>query len=95
MENVLQIINISQNHWVLVSTMGCKEDTIKLYDSLCNSTIGSETINIIASLFRFKTQSFTVKVMDIARQVGLQDCGLYAIAFMISLSHKEDPTVIT
>ena len=90
---MLQIIHIGSNHWAAISTIGCTEGTVKLYDSLYSS-IGSETITIIASLFRFLTQSFTVKVMNVVRQVGSQDCGLYAISFITSLAHEEDPTII-
>lgn len=93
LENVLQIIHIGSNHWAVISTIGCTEGTVKLYDSLYTS-IGSETITIIASLFRFLTPSFTVKVMNVGRQVGFQDCGLYAISFVTSLAYEEDPTII-
>lgn len=94
-DNVLQIIN-SNNHWALISTMGCTNDTVKLYDSLYSS-LSSGTIKTIASLFRFQSPTFTVKVMNVlnvAQQVGSQDFALYAIAFMTSLSYNEDPTII-
>ena len=48
-----------------------------------NSSVGSETINTIAPLFRFQTPTFTIKVMNVARQVGSQDCALFAIDFFV------------
>uniref|UniRef100_A0A1X7VA30 Ubiquitin-like protease family profile domain-containing protein n=1 Tax=Amphimedon queenslandica TaxID=400682 RepID=A0A1X7VA30_AMPQE len=93
LENMLQIIHIGSNHWAIIFTIGSTEETVKLYDSLYTS-IGSETITIIASLFRFPTPSFTVEVMNEGRQVGFQDCGLYAISFVTSLAYGEDPTII-
>ena len=58
------------------------------------SSLSSGTIKTIASLFRFQSPRFTVKVKNVARQVGSQDCALYAIAVMTSLSYNEDPTII-
>lgn len=65
-DDVLQIVNINNNHWSLITTLGCVNSTVKIYDSLSGS-IGSGTINIIASLFRFQTTTLTVKVMNVAR----------------------------
>lgn len=65
-DNILQIINVNNNHWALISTFGCTDSTVKLYDSIS----GSEIINVIASVFRFQTQSFTVKVKNVAGLVG-------------------------
>lgn len=84
---VLQIVHINSSHWALVTTMGCSEGTIHVYDSL-NATISSETINIIDYLFHFDTPEFTVKV----RQVGTQDRALFAIEFTVTLAHGDDPT---
>ncbi len=30
--------------------------------------------------------------MNVGKQAGSQDCGLYAIAFMTSLAHRHNPT---
>lgn len=43
-------------------------------------------------MLHFETTEFTVKVMHVARQHGTQDSALFAIAFMTSLAHGEEPT---
>ena len=34
LENQLQIIHCRENHWIVVSSVGCTEDTVNIYDSL-------------------------------------------------------------
>ena len=38
--------------------------------------------------------SFTVNIMDVGKQVGAADCGLYAIATLTCLAHDKDPCSI-
>lgn len=92
-DKVLEVININNNHWVLISTFGCSQNTAKLYDSL-NGSIGFQTIDIIASLFRFETPTFNIKLMNVVRQLGTQECALYAIAYMTSITLGEEPAIL-
>lgn len=36
--------------------------------------------------------SVTVHIMNVSKQAGTQDCGLFAIAFMTSLAYGNNPT---
>ena len=93
-DKVLQVIHINNNHWALISTFGCQENAVKLYDSLSGS-IGFQTIDTVASLFRFDAPMFSINSMNVVRQTGTKDCALYAIAYLMSLAHGEEPATYT
>ena len=41
---------------------------------------------------RTEKPSVTVHIMNVSKQAGTQDCGQFAIAFMTSLAHCNNPT---
>ena len=45
----VQIIHVRNNHWCVVSTVGCEAGAVHVYDSLCK-IISKETVRLIASL---------------------------------------------
>jgi hypothetical protein len=92
--SAIQIINISGSHWAVLSTVGCSKSMVNLYDSLYSS-ISSDTIKIIAHLFQFESENFSVSMMNVHKQVGTQDCALFAIAYMTSIAYSQDPTTVT
>ena len=61
---------------------------------MVTTSLSSKTIQIIANLLRFPSSTFLIKVMNVGKQVGTQDCALFSIAFLTSLAHGEDPTMI-
>ena len=63
---------------------------ICLYDSAYTSIVGN-CKHIIAQLLNTDGDSFLVNIMDIGKQVGAADCGLYAIATLTCLAHGKDP----
>ena len=93
-DKVIQIIHVNGSHWAVISTVDCKEGTVKYYDSMVTTSLSSKTIQIIANLLRFPSSTFLIKVMNVGKQVGTQDCALFSIAFLTSLAHGEDPTMI-
>ena len=87
------MIHVCDSHWALVSTIGCPEGVVKLYDSFYTS-LSSKTATIIAQLLRHKHLSITVQVMNVSKQIGTQDCALFAIAYLVALAFNEDPTAV-
>ena len=69
------------------------EGEIRIYDSLYTS-VSHDKVTTIAHLLRSNTESIAINIMDVGRQRGTQDCGLFAIAFLTSLSFGEDPTKV-
>ena len=51
--------------------------------------------NQICCITRFKGKNIKIDVVPVQQQQNGFDCGVYAIAFMVSLINKEDLTSIT
>ena len=90
-ENNLQAINISVSstvkHWAVLEI---KNNSIFLYDSAYTSVAGDGK-QVIAHLINTNEDQLTVHVMNISKQSGTTDCGLYAAAIMSSLALGKDP----
>jgi len=88
-KNAIQILHINKNHWAVISTIGCEENSVNYYDSL-STTIASSTKRIIVKLLQ-PDDSMTVQIKNVAEQFGGTECGLYALAYCVSLAVGEDP----
>ena len=90
-EKNLQAINISISptvkHWAVLEI---NSNSIFLYDSAYTSVAGDGK-QIIAHLINTNEDQLTVHIMNIAKQSGATDCGLYAVAIMSSLALGKDP----
>ena len=76
----VQIIHVRNNHWCVVSTVGCETGAVHVYDSLCK-TISKETVRLIASLVNSPCSELRVTMMDVEKQSNGSDCGVLAIAY--------------
>ena len=73
-----------------MSTVGCGESEVDLYDSLqCSPS--AETQTVIAKYIRSQSKSVKIKVINVATQKGKTEYGLYAVAMMTCIAYKEDP----
>ena len=84
----LQIIHIRGSHW---ATLQLKDNGIYLYDSMYTS-VSDDTFEVIAQLVRTKKSS--VRIVNIAKQGGATDCGLYAMATVVCLVTGVDPGTV-
>lgn len=88
----VQILNVHGNHWLTVSNLKCKENTIKIYDSLNSQLETCDKFNCqVASMMDCQSSSINVKVMSMMSQKGSSDCGLFAIAYAVSLCFGISP----
>lgn len=62
-----------------------------MFDSVHNN-ISSDTVNQICNIVHSQKKSVTIEIMDVLKQRGSNDCGLYALAFATSLCLGELPT---
>ena len=86
--NQLQVIHChTWDHWIVASTINCKDGEVNIYDSVF-STVDEETKDVVANLFH----SSSMKLMQIQKQVGGKDCGLFAIATATAIAFGADPT---
>ena len=81
-EKWLQIINVGdRNHWVMASNFHCNIDHVCVYDSLHMKP--SEELSYQLSCLcacPVETTSLKIQVMNVTRQSGSSDCGLFAVA---------------
>jgi len=85
-KNFLQIMHCRTNHWIVVSTI-LSHPKVTIYDSMFDS-VDANTTSILKQLFGPKVE---VVVNNDRKQVGTEDCGLFAIAGCICLAEKNMP----
>ena len=86
----VQIINVKNIHWCVVSTVGCETGIINLYDSLYGS-VDPETEFLIAGMVFSPASNLTIKMVNIERQSNSSDCGILAIAYAFDICSGVDP----
>ena len=88
-ENFIQICHCRGDHWITVSTRGCKAGELIVYDSLY-----MDVDALTAAMFRrlFDTP-LTYIMAGVQKQEGVVDCGAFAIAnaTAIAFSDTESP----
>ena len=88
-KDFVQILNHGGNHWVTVSTVGCRKNTIKVYDSL-NLTLTKELKLTVADLLYSEEDHITIKYVKMQYQIGTNDCGLFAVASACAICNGID-----
>jgi len=89
----LQIVHVSGTigHWIVLSTIGCDKEAVNVYDSLYPS-VNEETETIIARLLFSASANIQINMMNVSKQQGTTDCGIYAIATLTALAFGSDPS---
>ena len=94
-EKNLQIIHITITqkikHWAVLEINS--DGMIYLYDSAYTSVVGNGK-HVISQLLNTSGDSFSVNIMDVGKQAGATNCGVYAIATLTCLAHGKDPCSI-
>jgi hypothetical protein len=80
----VQVLNVSNNHWITISTIGCEAFAGKVCDSL-HGYLPSRTPRLVADLMQSQDRAIKVQYCDVQWQSGGSDCGLFALAFATSL----------
>jgi len=86
--NYIQIFFCRGCHWITASTVGCREGVINIFDSLFGD-VDDGLKRVISEIFSDHTLTF--KVADVPVQSGVDDCGLFAVAFATALAFTQDP----
>ena len=87
-ENELQIIHSRRNHWITASTIFSSADNVDVYDSLYDD-VGGASGRVILNLVG--DDKLCINMNQVQKQHDTNDCGWFAIAFIISLARKVDP----
>ena len=85
--NYIQIWHYCQCHWIIVSSIGCKAGEVNVYDSLY-SDLDEVTKRRLMRVFGLS--KITVHFSNVREQIGMVDCGLFAIAFATNLAFSHD-----
>ena len=85
--NYIQIFNRGGNHWITMSTIGCKEGEINMFDSLYSTV--DKILNFKIGIV-FPGIKCNIRPM-IMRQQGVTDCGLFAIGVAVHLALGDSP----
>ena len=88
-QGFVQILNVSANHWVTVSDIGCQGGSVNIFDSL-GHTRTEFFIEQVTGLLAFPGKSVRLQWPDIQQQAGGSDCGLFAIANSFALCSGEE-----
>ena len=90
----IQILNVRNAHWIMVTSINCRKDEVRIFDSLPSEYVPSRTKQQIASILFSSKQEITLTFPIAQVQQDSQDCGLFSIAFAVSLCFGEDPCCI-
>ena len=89
-EEFIQVLHIGHGHWVTVSTVGCKDGEIHIFDSFPPAPT-SHLMNQIAVLLPTPKPAITVNYMDTQMQCGSTDGSIFAITFATALANGGQP----
>lgn len=89
-QEFIQILHTGQTHWICVTNIGCARGAVKVYDSLYR-TVTPLTKMQIADLLCWKEEKIDVIIQPVMPQTNAVDCGVYAIAYAMSLCLRDDP----
>lgn len=85
--NQLQVVHFRGDHWILATSIGCRNGDVSVYDSVYRS-IDEEACTVITNLF----QSSAIEIVESPKQEGGTDCGVFAIATATALVHGVIPS---
>ena len=88
----VQIIHdATRSHWVTVSTVGLEHPHLNVFDSLFSQASESLQMQAACLLYTEKTYISLMHV-NVQKQCGAVDCGLYSIAFATALIFGQEPS---
>ena len=89
----IQILNIHNNHWITISTIGVPPSTVKVYDSN-HGKLPHHEQKLVADILQSCQPDIVIHYIDVQKQANASDCGLFSIAFATALNFGQDPAMI-
>lgn len=88
----IQILNINNNHWVCVISIGCPPGHVNLMDSLTKPVISKELQELVQALLGPNFQGiFNIPVQQ---QMNASDCGVFVIAYATCLVYGQNSCTV-
>lgn len=88
----VQVLHSSDQHWIVVSTIGCKYSHVKVYDSMY-SDVPTSTREQICALLASSESYIHLDFVNVQLQSNCCDCGLFALAFSTALCEGYSATI--
>ena len=80
-----------RHHWLTVSNLGSDHpDIVYVYDSIFSYSSSSVRAQV-ACLLQTESPSFVLNFVDMHKQDGNNDCGIFSIAYSVALCLGEQP----
>ena len=95
LQDFVQVLHLSGNHWVAATSIGCESNRVKVYDSLYRELSNEHKEHLYTSLAAMLQTSKRNMIIDwpsMVQQSGTADCGMFALAVAISLCNGDDPS---
>ena len=86
----IQILHNGADHWLTITTIGTSHPEVLVYDSLC-STVPEKVKSQISSLLCTRERSVRLQFVDVVKQAGVNDCGVFAVAYATALCLGKSP----
>jgi hypothetical protein len=90
LDNSIFIFNANNNHWLTISNLN-SHNTWNVYDSL--SYPKESLIKFFKDILPDE-EKVSIYFHNVQQQQGLDDCGLFALAFATSLCYQENPSLL-
>ena len=74
----MQIIHVNGNHWLCVSNKFSPEGTVDVYDCSPGNGISPSLQHQVVVILNCQSSSFTIRQVEVQRQIGNADCGLFS-----------------
>uniref|UniRef100_A0A1X7V770 Ubiquitin-like protease family profile domain-containing protein n=1 Tax=Amphimedon queenslandica TaxID=400682 RepID=A0A1X7V770_AMPQE len=88
----VQILNVGRNHWITVTSLGCEgANHVIVYDSLPRRNLEQRLREQIAAIIYTNSRDIRVTIPTVQHQNGSKDCGLFALAFAMSVCSGQNP----
>ena len=85
-KNKIQTIQcLHKEHWIVANTMGCEANVEKVYD-LVFHLIDHATEKVTVNLFQYTDTLPTITLGRPQKQKGLNDCGVFTIAYVSAIA---------
>ena len=91
-KDVVQILNVTNAHWICISNRDCKPGNVKVYDSLRSGDLPMSVKEVIAALIKCDKKKIFLIFPEVQQQPDSSSCGLFALAYAATLCEGKDPT---
>lgn len=88
----LQMIHSHKQHWSTITTIGCPNNTLRVYDSMYRCMDQSSILQIESMINWQGSSQLTLEFVQFQKQRNKADCGLFAVAAAFSIVAGNDPS---